>query len=107
MKNRSSIILLLLSFIFSFSSCVKKLDIIEENEPDISANDITDLSANENFNWKTTSDVNISIQTLDNTATAIPNIKVSIYSDYKALGGTEIISGLTKENGLLELDYVF
>jgi hypothetical protein len=107
MKSRLITTLFLL-LIFSISSCVKKLP-IQEN-PITDYNDETILSGltiNEHFDWETSNIVNSSIQTLSNTGTAIPNIKVSLFTDYEIFDGKEIISGYTNANGLFEIDYRF
>ena len=106
MKTTLSLILVLCT-ILVLSSCVKKLDPKENPFPENNTSNLAGLYVTSNFDWKTSTVVPVSIQTLDNTGAAIPNIKVSLYSDYEALGGKKIISGFTNSNGLLELDYVF
>lgn len=101
--------ILILGFAIAISSCVKKLPLREDpnDESSTNASDLTDLSASDDFDWETSSIVSVSIQTLDNTGSPIPSIKVSLFSDYEALGGKEIISGFVNANGLFEIDYRF
>ncbi|MBN1650531.1 MAG: LruC domain-containing protein [Bacteroidales bacterium] len=104
MKN-TLFIILFLSLSIAFSACTKSLTMKDDPMPtdqDISMNN---LKASANFNWKTTSLVDFHIQTLDNQGEAIPKIKISILTDYKANGGKEIFSGFTNESGAFETRY--
>lgn len=98
-------VILFIGFAIAFSSCVRKLEIKTDPNAEINANNLTELSANDDFDWETSLTVTSSIQTLDNSGAAIPHIKVSLYTDYELFDGKKIISGFTDENGLFELDY--
>lgn len=104
MKSRI-IFLSLLSFSITFISCKKSLTIIETNTTVITDVDMTNLKASDQFTWETSSTVNFTIKTLDNQGHAIPNIKISVFTDYKKLAGKEIFSGLTNDLGIYEIDY--
>lgn len=69
------------------------------------ANDITTLVADASFNWETSSIVQIHVQTLDNSGNPIPNVKLSVFTDYTYLDGKEILSGNTNEQGVFEVNY--
>jgi len=109
MNSKIKNTIFILGLAVALSSCVKKLPLKENPnaETNTNANDLTELSASDDFDWETSSVVSVSIQTLDNTGTPIPSIKVSLFTDYQALGGKEIISGFVNANGLFELDYRF
>jgi len=99
--------ILILGLAIGLSSCVKTLPPRIDPNEDTNANNLTELIAGDDFDWETSTIISISIQTLDNTGKPIPSIKVSLFSDYKALGGKEIISGFVNSNGLFEIDYRF
>lgn len=88
-------------------SCVKTLPLKIDPNAETNASNLTELVAGDEFNWETSTIISVSIQTLDNTGKPIPSVKVSLFSDYKALGGKEIISGFVNSNGLFEIDYRF
>ncbi len=98
---------ILLSLILVLSSCVKKLELLENPNPNVTATDLTSITASANFDWETSSVVSVSIQTLSNSGTAIPNIKVSLFTDFEVFEGKEIISGFSNANGLYKIDYRF
>lgn len=103
--KRHAIFILLLSLTFAFSSCNKTLT-IEENPVSVNTDvDMTNLKASDNFTWETSSLVNFTIKTLDDQGQAISNIKVSLFTDYRALDGKGIFSGFTNDNGIFEINY--
>lgn len=104
MKNNLSIILIL-SLAVAFSSCNKKLTMEEIPTPTNPDVDMTNLKASDSFNWETSSTVDFTIKTLDNQGQAIPHIKISLFTDYKANGGKEIFNGFTNENGTFQISY--
>lgn len=104
MKNYLSIILFL-SLTIAFSSCTKKLTLEENPAPTYQDVDMSNLKASENFNWETSSKVDFTIKTIDNQGKAIPHIKISVFTDYKANGGKEIFNGFTNANGTFQSSY--
>ena len=106
MKSKLYLIILL-SLSIGISSCVKKLPQLDEPPQVDDGTVFSTLVVEDNFNWETSSVVTSTIQTLSNTGTPIPYIKVSLFTDYKLLDGKEIISGFTDANGLYEIDYRF
>ena len=110
MKNFKST-KLLFSLLIAFlviSSCTKKLE-NQNNDNIIDPSDLTmdNLVASENFDWQNIQDAQITIYSKDNGNNAVPNVKVSIYTDFKENGGTEIINGVTNAEGEITLKYNF
>ncbi len=107
MKIQFKNIILLLASATLLSSCLKKLELKIKPNSVTTANNLTELSASNDFDWETSALNSISITTLDNTNQAIPKVKVSLYSNYKSLNGKEIVSGFTDQQGEFKLDYRF
>lgn len=98
------ILLVIISIVAS--SCNKKLD---PKDDDNNTGEVTmdNLEASSLFSWENTQSADILIKTMDNRDVAIPNIKVSVWTDFSDNGGTEILNGVTNQNGTLELAYHF
>lgn len=73
----------------------------------VQATSINDMHVPYGFLFKTTRDVTISIRTLDNMDNVVPNIRVSVMTDFPDQGGKCIVSGVTDATGYYNLDYVF
>jgi LruC domain-containing protein len=104
MKSRI-ILLSLLSLSITFISCRKTLPILETNTAIITDVDMTNLKASDLFTWETSSTVTFTIKTLDDQGLASPNIKISVFTDYKDSNGKEIFSGLTNDQGVFKIDH--
>lgn len=100
-------LIILISLSIGLSSCVKKLEQLVDPNAKTNATDLTELKANDIFDWETSSLVEISIQSLDNEGAPIPRVKISLFTNFKASEGKEILSGYTNADGLLEIDYKF
>lgn len=96
---------LLLIYLIAMSSC--QMD-INQNDPSTSdPQNMDNLEATPTFNWKNTQDANIVIYTKDNIGDPVPNVKVSIWTNFEEEGGAEIINGVTNQQGVFSLDYKF
>lgn len=108
MKNFKLIALLFAGSLLA-SSCAKHLPKLEQdpNATSQNASGMGDVKAAANFNWETSTNASIEIQTLDNNDNAFPNVKVSVLTDFQDEGGSIIINGVSNANGIFELDYKF
>ncbi|MEI7662185.1 MAG: LruC domain-containing protein [Bacteroidota bacterium] len=104
LKANTIILLLVLTFVILGTPSCKKAD---PTPVTTQATSINDLKVPAGFIFKTTKDVGINIRTLDNMDNAIANIRVGVYSDYPAQGGTCFVSGVTDAGGEFKLDYIF
>jgi LruC domain-containing protein len=108
MKNRNHVKLLLLLLIglLAFNSCQVEFP---QNQEDIDPSDvtITNLVASSDFNWENTQDTKIQIYTKDNANNPVPNVKVSIWTNFEDENGAEIINGVTNQQGEFSVDYNF
>jgi LruC domain-containing protein len=89
------------------TSCVKTLKLKIDPYEDLNPINLTEISVPADFDWETSTIVEISLKTLDNTGMEIPQVKLSLLTDYKNLNGKEIMSGYTNENGLFYQKYKF
>jgi len=91
------------------SSCSKKLPQIEK-DPNITSTNASSMSsviAADNFNWETSTNASVSINTKDWQNNSLANIKVSVLTDFRENGGEVIINGITDESGNFSLMYKF
>ncbi|NVO18247.1 MAG: LruC domain-containing protein [Bacteroidetes bacterium] len=105
MKNRFHFSLFLfqaaaLMAIISFQSCRK--EIIGQDPAKIS---MADFSVDQSFTFKTSNDVDIKIQMLDNTGGPVKGMRVDILTDLSENNGQAIVSGITDENGIFTCNY--
>ncbi|UAM99751.1 LruC domain-containing protein [Polaribacter litorisediminis] len=98
--NRYSLLLVLIIF----SACNNKF-----TEQPTDPNDLTlnDLEISPNFDWENTQDAKVTIFTKDNAGNAVPNVKVSIWTNFEEENGVEIINGATDNQGEFKVDYNF
>jgi LruC domain-containing protein len=91
------------------SSCQKKLDQQTTEDDSIIPSEVTmdNLEASAGFDWQNIQDAQISIFTKDNQNNAVPYVKVSLWTGFEEEGGTEIINGVTNNQGELSLKYNF
>lgn len=97
----------LVFFLSIFLSC--ELGEIEdyankENETNVSDDEVQ-FSAS--FEWKNTQNSQISISTKDNENNAIPNVRVSVWSDFEENDGFEILNGVTNQQGDFITNHTF
>ncbi|MFK5854589.1 MAG: LruC domain-containing protein [Bacteroidota bacterium] len=93
--------LLLFSLLMIQSSCNNKQDdIIDDGSKDMS-----NLVINDNFNWSTSTEANFKVRTLSNTGSAVYGVKVAIFTGNPEEGGKLIVSGVTDNNGVYEVNY--
>jgi len=103
--ERYTRIVLMPTILFALFSCKKIDDIPSFDRIQSMDLNFADMKVNQNFTFKTTQDVYISIKTLDNTGASVPNIKVSIYTDLPENGGSLILSGISDNKGLFSSEY--
>jgi LruC domain-containing protein len=99
--------LLLLTVLFS---CKRDYDIYEaENGNKIINEDVkfTEMVISENFNFKATSEIRLNISAKDNTDQPIPGVRLDIYTDEIENGGYLMFSGMTNENGVMQMERTF
>ena len=91
-------------FLIILNSCENKF-----TQPDLDSNDVTidNLKAISTFNWENTQDAKVTIYTKDNAGEPVPNVKVSIWTNFEEENGVEIINGVTDNQGAFILDYSF
>ncbi len=82
-------------FLFAFVSCLKDVD-SPDPEPSYG---IESLIVPDGFHFETSRDVDFSIQVLANNDKPIPNVRLSILSDFRENGGQLLGSGVTDSNG--------
>jgi LruC domain-containing protein len=89
---------------FLLSSCSK-----DPSEPPIDSGVVTidNLKASPTFDWKNTKEAKVTIRTKDNEGNAVPNVKVSVWTNFEEENGKEIINGITNEQGEFVVDYTF
>lgn len=87
-----------------FSACNNKFT---EQPTDPSDLTLNDLEISPNFDWENTQDAKVTIFTKDNAGNAVPNVKVSIWTNFEEENGVEIINGATDNQGEFKLDYNF
>jgi LruC domain-containing protein len=97
--------LVLVATISIFTSCENKFTV----QPTDPSAEITmdNLEATSTFNWKNTQDAKVTIYTKDNEGNAVPNVKVSIWTNFEEENGVQIINGVTNQQGVFLLDYDF
>jgi LruC domain-containing protein len=107
MENLKNSFLLIILFIFG--SCNLEIDQIEEIPDPIDPSEITidNLKSTSTFNWKNTQDTEVIIYTKDNEGNPISNVRVSVWSDFEEENGTEIINGVTDNQGKFSVSYNF
>lgn len=107
MKNLTSFnffsLLLLFMTLISSSSCKKN----EDPGTSPSASTVAEMKVPSGFMFENTRNVGVKISTLDNADAAVPNIRVSVYTNYPDNGGQRILNGVTDANGLFSMDYNF
>jgi LruC domain-containing protein len=103
MKNLNTYFLFF--FLLILSSCDIELTEQQVTNPDEFT--IADLKAASTFNWKNTQDAKVTIYTKDNSGKPVPNVKVSIWTNFEEENGVEIITGVTDNQGLFTIDYNF
>ncbi|PXY40998.1 hypothetical protein DMB65_10530 [Flavobacterium cheongpyeongense] len=101
--NTNSLVMkLLVASIILLNSCSKDP---AETPTDPGEVTIETLKASPTFNWKNTKDTNITIRTKDNEGNAVPNVRVSVWTDFEEENGEEIINGITDEQGEFVVNY--
>ncbi|MDH7913332.1 LruC domain-containing protein [Winogradskyella sp. SYSU M77433] len=90
----------LLSF-FVLSSCSKDLESIENDSSDSIGNVISELNIPADFNFVTTSEIEIEVEVKSVTDQALSGVKVSFFTKHPDSGGTYLSSGLTNSTGVL------
>lgn len=104
-KNNCSLLMkLFVIAVFLLSSCSK-----DPAEPPTDPGEVTidNLKASPTFDWKNTKDAKVTIRTQDNEGNAVPNVKVSVWTNFEEENGKEIINGLTNLQGEFVVDYTF
>lgn len=103
-------ILILMVVSLAIGSCQKKLE-QEENQGNIdpgpSGISMDNLEASDSFDWQNIQDAEISLKTQDNIGNPVPYVKLSLWTNFAEEGGTEIINGVTDQQGILDLNYNF
>lgn len=83
MKYLNLLIAIAMSLIMiSFYSCKKDNVINNENDDDSEINSMKDLEIEDSFNWETTKEVSINIETKTNDGQALQYVRLSIYDAY-------------------------
>jgi LruC domain-containing protein len=103
MKKLSSlpVLIALTAILFIAGNSCRKT----EGDPTPVSNSIDDMKVSPDFKFKTTQEVGIKVYTLDNTGAAVSGMKIDVYTDIPANGGTLMLSGITDSNGLFSSDY--
>lgn len=106
-KNSNSVWILLFAIVNLLNSCSKYPS--EKTDPPTDSGQVTidNLKASSAFSWKNTQDTKVTIRTKDNQGKAVPNVKVSVWSNFEEENGKEIINGITNEQGEFLADYTF
>lgn len=102
MKKSILPLLLVIIAIATLSSCNRD---DENNNLSSEEKTIEDLVVDGNFDWATTTDAHFKITALDNQDNPIEGAKMNIYTKTPNEGGTLIVSGVTNENGVYEINY--
>jgi LruC domain-containing protein len=100
----NNLLLIIAVAVFSLNSCSKDPS---EDPSDPGQVTIDNLKASPEFSWKNTKDAKVTIRTKDNQGNAVPNVKVSVWTNFEEEDGKEIINGITNQQGEFVVDYTF
>ena len=95
--------------ILILSSCSKHLPKLDENPVNSNSEvpSLEDIKVSDHFNWETSKQAEVVLKTLDRQDQPVSGVKVSVLTDFRENGGSEIINGLTDLNGEFTLNYNF
>ncbi|MCD4773416.1 MAG: LruC domain-containing protein [Bacteroidales bacterium] len=96
----TKIILLISLLVFLISTACNKFDYVDTEDDVITMENIV---VNTGFDWKTSQDITIKIQTSDNQNKSISRVIVKAYTDFPESGGRLMVKGVTDENGYYEV----
>lgn len=100
----SNSLIIIFTAIFSLNSCSK-----DPSEVPVDPGQVTidNLKASSAFSWKNTKEAKVTIRTKDNQGNAVPDVKVSVWTNFQEENGKEIINGITNQQGEFVVDYTF
>jgi LruC domain-containing protein len=90
-----------LALLLIFSACISEVEEIQDIQQDQNADAITQLNIPSNFNFETTTDVQIDIDVKGISGLPLSGIKVSFHTDHPDFGGKFLASAFTNSNGKL------
>ena len=98
----TKVILLISAVMIIFLTSCRKQD----NSQAISGQtSLANIQVPAGFRFETTQPVGISVKVLNNQDVPVPDIRISILTDFPENGGVEIVSGVTDSKGVYSLDY--
>lgn len=97
MKTKVRTLIFFVVIIVFAISCKNNDDNNNENSDGYTK--MEELVVSENFNWSTTQDVEIRINTKDNAGDPIPNVLIEVYTAHPDEGGLLMIKGMSDQNG--------
>ena len=101
LKYHLRLFILLAGILLVTGSCSKK-----ENDPSIQqATSIFDMHVPAGFKFETTKPLAITVKTLTNQDQPVPGMRINILTDYPDNGGVSIVSGVTGQDGIYQLNY--
>ncbi len=103
LKN-SAFVLIALMFTIFLVSCKKESS---SDAPIPSATTVQEMKVPSGFTFENVRNVGVRITTFDNMDHPIPNIRVSVYTDYPQNGGKAILTGVTDASGVYAMNYNF
>ena len=98
-RNILSVLFPVLVVALLLSGCSKQ-NAVEPQNSSAYGKDISTLNVSDNFDYKTTTDVTVSVYTKIDASTTLANFPVSIYDGDPANGGQLIAEGQSDANGL-------
>jgi LruC domain-containing protein len=94
MKLKSLVYLIFTGIALQFSSCDKSNETLSPE-----GSGIRNMNVSDDFKYSNTSEIAVSVSTLDNNGNAVPNIRVTLYTDKPENGGAALRSFVTGNDG--------
>ncbi len=92
----------LISGFYILTSCDKKET---DPNPTDSIKDMNELAVQDNFNFETSTEVEIKIYVKTNQGVPLSNVRVNIMTDFAENGGRRLASGVTGNDGLFQTSH--
>jgi LruC domain-containing protein len=85
--------------LFVFSSCISEVEEIDNNGDDPNDNSISELVIPQEFNFETSTKVDVDVQVKSKTDQFLEGVKVSFHTKHPDFGGKYLASAFTDSNG--------